>query len=293
MRRGTVGRRAVLFVAVGIVISLGSFLMKCCSSQLALACTTSGFFSHNVRFTPTLRSLTLTNLEKADIFVHYINLRSRPDRMKLIIEQLSFLRVPYSRVEAFDFRNNGTALLNCWDNNDLPRCAGKLGCKESHMKTLELHQLHHQGESNEVVVVFEDDFIWLGHVDPSRIPEILKGFQHVLPDWKVIGLSMNIIHQQPTNMTVRLSRDTSESTRVMMIEEAQTTHGYAIRASYLPILLKTWRECDVTGSLHAAIDQCWKPLQAQGGWYAFSPQVGTQKPGYSDIENTEVAYNIS
>ena len=78
-----------------------------------------------------------------------------------------------------------------------------------------------------------------------------------------------------------------------MIRDAQTTHGYAVRASFLPVLLEAFRGCDVKKGLHIAIDQCWKPLQAQGGWYGFFPQLGTQRPGHSDIENMNVTYDIT
>jgi GR25 family glycosyltransferase involved in LPS biosynthesis len=290
MRVRAMRLRALLLMGVSGGLSVVSLLTTCCSSKLISELSAFGFFSKIASATLAHTNSTLRNKPVTDMVVYYINLRTRPDRRISVTEQLSFLKVPFSMVEAVDVRNNETALLNCWDQNDLQRCAGKIGCKESHLKILDSHA---RDDSLKTVVIFEDDIVWLNHVDAGKIPEVFKGFEFLFPDWKVLGLSMNVIQQIPTNLTVHLSRGSSQETRVMKIGEAQTTHGYAVRASYIPVLLAVWRKCDVTEGLHVAIDQCWKSLQAQGGWYAFSPQLGIQKPGYSDIENTEVEYNIS
>ena len=222
--------------------------------------------------------------------VNYINLKSRLDRKVSIEQQLSRMQIPFTRTEAVDVRRNLTALNDCWDESDLNRCAGKQGCKESHLKVLETHML--SGRKNPIVV-FEDDFVWLEHVEPSYVPSLILDFAERFPDWKVIGLSMNIFDKHHTNVTVTVGSNVRGTSEIVEIRNAQTTHGYAVRSPYLPILVQAFRECNVKGSFLAAIDQCWKPLQALGGWYGFSPQLGTQKPGHSDIENTDVAYSIT
>ena len=273
---------SILFVVVFTGLTLG-YLSPLVSVHRS-------FRSRNLQPTGTLNDYKFADAGTSELAVYYINLGSRLDRKKSIVKQLGFLGLPFSRMEAVDFRGNETALRECWDEKDSQRCAGKLGCKASHMKVLELHE---KDELLRSVVIFEDDFVWLGHVNPSRFPWVLKGFESLFPDWKVLGLSMNIMHQKLTNVSVQLSKDIFHVSQVTEISEAQTTHGYAVRASYIPVLLAVWRECDVTARLDIAIDQCWKPLQAQGGWYAFSPQLGTQKPGFSDIESMEVNYDIS
>jgi len=200
------------------------------------------------------------------------------------------MRIPFNRIEAVDVRGNNTALLECMDQNgsNMNRCAGKLGCKMSHLKALRRNV---NGRST--TVIFEDDFAWLPHVNPGLIPETLESFGILFPDWKVIGLSMNILSQEPMNVSVRLGSNTSATTQVVKILDAQTTHGYAVRASYVETLTAVFQACDVQKDFETAIDQCWKALQAQGGWYGFAPQLGTQTPGRSDIENMEVKYDIS
>lgn len=224
-----------------------------------------------------------------DIYVHYINLKSRPDRRKSIVHQLSMMGIPFSRLDAVDVRENKTALLDCFDQSTLNKCAGRQGVKESHVKVLKKMKEHHDGD--QIVLVFEDDFVWLPHVDPLSIPTTLKGFVTLFPDWKVIGLSMNILAQQSTNVTVDVSRNTTSKSRVLMINKAQCAHGFAVRASFLPVLLQTFTQCDVKKN-NVAIDTCWFSLQAEGGWYGFSPQLGAQKPSYSDIEAMNVSYQL-
>jgi len=223
-----------------------------------------------------------------DIYVHYINLKSRPDRRKSIVHELSMMGIPFSRLDAVDVRENKTALLDCDDQTALNQCAGRHGVKESHVKVLKMKEYH---DGDQIVLVFEDDFVWLPHVDPLSIPATLKDFVTLFPDWKVIGLSMNILAQQFTNVTVDVSRNTTSKSRVLMINQAQCAHGYAVRASFLPVLLQTFTQCDVK-KINVAIDTCWFSLQAEGGWYGFSPQLGAQKPSYSDIETMNVSYQL-
>lgn len=220
---------------------------------------------------------------------YYINLLSRPDRRVAVEVQLSKLGIQIVRVEASDVRNNDTSLAGCWDRSDLKRCAGKIGCKLSHLKALAVAEKNR----DDIALIFEDDFAWLSHVNPVNIPDILLGFDEKFPHWKVIGLSMNIMQQVHTEPHVDVLVGNNTNATVVRVTDAQTTHGYAIRNSYIPTLRATFESCAVHAQLHIAIDQCWKPLQPVDFWYGFSPQLGTQKPGFSDIEDMHVEYKIA
>jgi hypothetical protein len=39
-----------------------------------------------------------------------------------------------------------------------------------------------------------------------------------------------------------------------------------------------------------SIDQTWKILQQEGGWYSSNPMIGYQGQSYSDIEGKDVDY---
>ena len=165
-------------------------------------------------------------------------------------------------------------------------CAGKVGCKLSHIKALR------QAFTSDITAaaIFEDDFAWSSNVQPSQLYNIIQSVQDNLPNWRVIGLSMNIMSQHVARPELRVKVGVKSYALVQRVTDAQTTHAYIVRKSYIPVLRNIFELCDVKVSYEVAIDQCWKSLQQKDEWYAFTPQLGVQRSGYSDIEQKEVSY---
>lgn len=216
--------------------------------------------------------------------VFFINLRERQDRRSAIEKQLAMAALDGERIEAVAIREQ-VGVDACWGNK---YCAGQVGCQISHMRALK-HAMLDQLPS---VIIFEDDFSWSSHVDIWRIHDILTGVQCAVPDWDVIAISLNILQSTPVpgKRSVRVS-STNESVIVRIIE-AQATHGYMVKGSYIANIYRAFKDCDILGQPLTAIDTCWKPLQQTGKWYGLSPQLGYQAPGFSDIEGKRVHYNI-
>ncbi len=87
---------------------------------------------------------------------------------------------------------------------------------------------------------------------------------------------------------------------------SQTTSGYIIKKSYIPILLKLWKDnakirlkynispeksYKQYTNENTAIDICWKKLQ-HDKWFVTKPVLGKQMESYSDIEKTNVNYEL-
>lgn len=241
------------------------------------------FFSSSERVPGAIGSSKSANLS-----AYYINLSSRPDRRKAIQRQISRLGIPYARVEAVDVRRNQTVIQSCWDPSHVPLCVGKVGCKMSHVKALSLGE----AQGAEVVAIFEDDFEWLPDVDPAEVINIISIFKGKFPEWDVIGLSLNLLKMNDTSPQVLVRTGPRRYSKVVRVLNAQTTHGYLVKSRYLPKLKANFEGCQVNERYDSAIDQCWKTLQKIDEWYAFSPQLGVQTPGFSDIENENVSYDV-
>lgn len=219
----------------------------------------------------------------------YINLDSRNDRRDAIEKQLSLLDFPVTRIPAVDLTGDAVELAGCWDLNDTRSCAGKLGCKRSHIAALRFGL----NLNVRALAVFEDDFSWLPGVEPVFIPRIVRDIDSHFPNWSVIALSANLqLYEVARPLTyVRISKE--NLAKVMRLHSAQTTHGYIVRHQYIPTIISNFAACDVKARYEAAIDRCWKVLQISAEWYSFLPQLGTQSAGFSDIEQRFVSYNIA
>lgn len=84
--------------------------------------------------------------------------------------------------------------------------------------------------------------------------------------------------------------------------ECQTTSGYLVRRGYVPKLMANYSRSvllmekyrDTSSDIayrRFAIDQAWKQLQQEGGWYCSTPMVGIQEESFSDIEGKTVDYS--
>ena len=195
--------------------------------------------------------------------VYYINLQSRPDRLMGMVGML----------EEYQFRR--AMRIEGVASSD-----GQTGCLRSHIRTLEtfLETDYH------VCVVLEDDFQFTQA--PNTIRQAFAKFFQSLSseDWDIVMLASNTLRSMPHNDFLDKCL------------EAQTTSGYMINRRFAPTLLKLWRAAlpllDERPDLYDVfgIDIVWKLLQPDSKWFIFSPKLGAQRPGYSDIVKTFVDY---
>ena len=278
-----VGRRSRLVsaFACGLSLLLCTILLRNFSSATrAVSCTK--YFDAKGRNWP----------DKVNPIRHvvFINLASRTDRLVSINHELRAARLQGRRLAAENVRNNTNLLRDCWSNSslDVSRCAGQLGCQMSHIQALELAE--RSGWDH--VAIFEDDFEWGEGVEPLLFQYNIASLMAAVGEWDVIAISVKLVRGEAFEPKTTFDLGRNKTAVLKRIIEAQTTHGYIVRAGYIPRVLKTFRACDVRRGYWTAIDTCWKHLQLDDKWFAFDPQLGTQAKGFSDIEQKQVSYMI-
>lgn len=192
----------------------------------------------------------------------YINLDSREDR-KTHFENLK---------KSYPFFEGVDRISAIQENN------GAVGCGKSHIKVLTKCL---EMEDN-VFFVCEDDLTILNKEHLSSFISSLN----VDEDWDLITLT-------PRGNTMK-GQDLPND--FLRIYNNQTTTGYIIKKSFIPILIKNLQNAinglENGGDLVTySIDQYWKRLQTKHKFYYFKHIFAGQLPGYSDIEKREVDYN--
>jgi hypothetical protein len=239
--------------------------------------------SGTTRHRPAVVPSILANSVK--LRAYYINISSRHDRRVKIEGELKLLRVPVTRVEAVDVRSNNTELADCrgdgsMGERNMKTCAGKIGCRLSHLKALKLAMF----EKADLIAVFEDDFEWSTQIHPATVAQALLQFEKKFPKWDVVGLSMHIRKYSLIDPEQNVVLGPQTDAKVLKVHDALKTHAYVVRYAYLPRLIANFEACDVKSHYEGAIDRCWISLQEADEWYGFSSQLGFQTPGFSDIE---------
>ena len=203
--------------------------------------------------------------------LYYINLEKRKDRKKHILQQLKNIDYPANKINRID------AIY-------MP--GNRTGCSLSHNKALE------EGlkQDDEYIIVLEDDFEW--KYNKETILEVLKNSVNN-KDWNVIILACN-------------GKSKKYNKYLNKIIECQTRSGYIIKKSYIPNLLKLWKDTvnirlkynisknnsyKQYNDTNTAGDQCWKVLQ-NDKWYSVRPILGKQMKSYSDLEKKIVDYKV-
>lgn len=198
--------------------------------------------------------------------LYYINLKSREDRKKNLLKQLSIINYPNNKINRIDAikKKNGTT-----------------GCGLSHIKALK--QALDENKINDCVIVMEDDFEWKIKNPYNKIYNAINSGIN----WNVILLSCN-------------GKTSKYSKNLQKVINCQTASGYIIKVKYIPILLKIWeRDMDYRlkntlnrySNSKTTIDQSWKVLQSDN-WYSTNPIIGKQMKSYSDILKQKVDYGV-
>lgn len=207
-----------------------------------------------------------------DTFI--ISLKNRLDRRAQVESQLNAIELNRDLVRFQEARFT-------------PR-NGAIGCALSHAYALSRFMF----ESNsEYCLIFEDDFEIL---NPDTFNQTVSDVLTKFDGWDVLMLASNVA--VPTAGAVYPN--------VYRVIHAQTASAYLVKRAYAPTLIKTFYEASEymssnylrleTKSLNYfyAIDMLWKPLQFDGKYYAFLPQLVRQRESFSDIENKHVAYGV-
>ena len=206
---------------------------------------------------------------------YIVNLDERTDRLKDFLKnqiEFGFLEFNFSRVSAIR-------------DNDF----GGLGCAKSHI--LALSDYIARGSAPYCLIV-EDDF---------RFRKDYNNFKdNVIPFIKS-RTDLNVFMLAGTKV---LSREIDSN--FVEIFEGQSAAGYIISRNYVANIvdcfirsifqMERFRNMEQRDLIYDrfSIDQTWKKLQQEGGWYACSQMIGFQTSSFSDIEKRHVDYsNIS
>ena len=196
----------------------------------------------------------------------YINLDTRPDRKKQLLQTLKKNNIQDSLIH----RIPAVYERNC----------GHLGCTKSHIKALE----YAEKQNWNTFLVLEDDFIFTD--SPDTVLQKLKRVKYNY-NWDCIMLASHHIN------SIKLDKPYIEK-----VISASTTSGYIINRSYLPTLKRNYIEgrdllqADVdiyikenpNGKIFEtvhALDVHWNNIQKNDNWYLI--QIGKQSGSKSSI----------
>jgi GR25 family glycosyltransferase involved in LPS biosynthesis len=190
----------------------------------------------------------------------YINLLSRSDREKHVINELRKLGLDGTRFNAIKMKN------------------GAIGCSMSHLKCIQMAK-----ENNwDHVCIVEDDIEFL---DPVLFKKQLYSFLQNHSSWDVLLLAGN-------NMLPYQSIDDT----CIKVSNCQTTTGYIVKKHYYDILIDNYKKGIEKLMKNPdkpelySIDRYWFLLQNKDNWYLIIPLSVIQKEDYSDIQEKNVNF---
>lgn len=193
----------------------------------------------------------------------YINLEKRIDRKKKI-ENLQ---------NSYPFFKNIKHFKAIYDAD------GRIGCYKSHIKCLELC-LHQEGD---FFLIIEDDF---------SISNV-SFYKQFLVDFPFLQMKENWDIFLFTN-SLRKFKKKPFFYNFYQTLNAQTTTGYIIRKTFIPIFLKHLKIglnlYSKTRKKYFSIDYYWKILQKRYFFVYYHKKFIIQYPNFSDIEKKNVNY---
>jgi len=203
-------------------------------------------------------------MEQVDV-IFYINLEKRTDRKEHFLQEIKKFCLDESKIVRIDAIYNKN---------------GALGCTKSHIKALEQFMANPAWLT---CIIFEDDFTFYD-TSLKNNTDLLKKFFINFTDWGMLLLATNEAGRP------------SKRTHVEGIKElvySQTTSGYCIHKDSVTEVYNNFKESAASlengNPIHQyAVDVFWNRLPMKR--YSFSPNMGYQYPGYSDIENRNVSY---
>lgn len=186
---------------------------------------------------------------------YYINLDSRIDRNKHIINQFSEFGITnYERIPAIKESN------------------GHIGCTKSHILAMETFIV----SGLDRCIILEDDFEFT--ITQNIYNDLLLKLDNNI-DWNIVMLSGNIKQQKDYNDFLKICLN------------AQTTAGYMVNRKFSNILLENYAEgLNLFLSPKGNQGQHCIDQSEDNKWFVFSPRCGRQMQGFSDIEGRKTFY---
>lgn len=199
---------------------------------------------------------------------YYINLDHRVDRRTHIEQEFQRIGIPAQRISAVYEPTRGI-----------------LGCGKSHVRALE--SFLRSGAT--YALIFEDDFTFA--LPAEEVRSTLRSFFAAECAWDVVMLAGNVLNHTEGPLP-----------GLRKVLDAQTTSGYMVTRAFAPRLLQNLKEGVARLEQHYArtgtkkheycLDIYWKHLQPTANWYVFTPKLGYQMEGYSDIELKRTKYGV-
>jgi GR25 family glycosyltransferase involved in LPS biosynthesis len=235
-----------------------------------------------------MMSNTNCNINK----IFYINLDRRSDRKIHIENELNRMGLLHNAerfpgiVHEFDKEEDmlrAQSFVARGLYKDIQHSTGIIGCTRSHLEIFKLAK----SRGYEYTMILEDDFEFLVSKEEFD-KELNQLFDEKNPlKFDVCMLSYKLV----------VYDECPETPFVKRVKEAQTASGYIVHGSYLDTLIQLFETTlpllEKTGQhwLYAN-DQCWKILQENDLWYAFSKRLGKQIDGYSDNAGKFMSYDF-
>jgi GR25 family glycosyltransferase involved in LPS biosynthesis len=197
--------------------------------------------------------------------VYCINLTKRLDRLTSATQEFQKNNIIFERYPAID----GNQLQ---PNNYMK--LGEFGCLLSHVSVLR----NAKENEYEKILITEDD-IEFSENFTDRFFEYIKD----LPDdWDMFYLGANhaLCNKYETNPPIHISNN------IYKVNHAYAAHAYAVNMKCYNLVYKNLIE------FKHPVDVVYSKIQSKLNVYLFRPHLAWQKPGYSDIMNSDVNYNF-
>lgn len=208
-----------------------------------------------------------------------------PFPSELFIDKLYYLNLQHRSDRLMQIQNE-FASVGWLNRSELVVAAavpthGAIGCVRSHLRALRRFLADPNARH---ALIVEDDLEFTA--DPRvNITRFLTDHGH--DGWDVLMLASNTMKEEPYK---------EYAIRALV---AGTTSAYAVTRAFAPKVIQAFEEglhqlryAEVYDPPHFAADAIWQPLQLVSRWYCLAPKVARQRPGFSDIEKTVVAYGV-
>jgi len=203
------------------------------------------------------------------LLVLYINLDNRTDRLAQITEELQVLK---------DFPCEIQRVPAIKDSY------GPRGCSKSHMLAAETFLK----STADIVLVLEDDFTFV--VDKTTIYDKLQHSIDMLQQHKADVILLTCCNGK--NDIVEM---TPIDHGLVRVKNMTCAVAYMYKKDYAPKIInimKTAIDLVNNGQPHwvSSLDIVWRMYHSEDVWMVHMPDIGKQRPSYSDISLCEVAY---
>ena len=203
--------------------------------------------------------------------VYLINLKRRPDKLKVCQQLFAKLNIKYKIFEAIDFCDGIPddypikPLEGSFLGNHAP---GAWGCYQSHLGIIKDAKKHNYDK----ILIFEDDVA----ADDNFVSLFSKKVKDLPKDWKLFYLGASGHKGVPKKIV---------SDNISQTFESFTTGSYGIHSSIYDTILESEKVADKTIDLFLV--RC---IQSIHPCFVVTPTIMWQAPGFSDIQQAHRNY---